>query len=311
MDNLCHTLAGWALAEAGLKERTPLGTAALLVAANVADVDGLAYFKGSLAALCFRRGLTHGILATALWPLILTGFLLGWDRFVRRRRRPDLPPARPGPLLLVSAVGVLSHPFLDFLNTYGIRLLSPFSQQWFYGDALFIVDPWMWLLLGGGVFLSRRAGRRSLAAATRPARLGLGLAATYALLMLAGGRVVARRVAEQLSTRGIAVASVLAAPMPLTPVHRLVVVNEGSSYALGDWRAVGRPRVRLSARTIPRESDPGVAREAADSERGRRFLRWARYPIFERLANGGILIRDARYAGRLGSWATVTIPPPD
>ena len=37
---------------------------------------------------------------------------------------------------------------LDWLNTYGVRLLMPFDGRWFYGDALFIVDPWVWLLLG-------------------------------------------------------------------------------------------------------------------------------------------------------------------
>lgn len=310
MDNLCHTLAGWALAEAGLKKQTPLGTAALLVAANVADVDGLAYFKGTLAALCVRRGLTHGILAMALWPFLITGLLLAWDRAVRRRRRPGSPPARPGPLLLLSAIGVLSHPLLDLLNTYGVRLLSPFSQRWFYGDALFIVDPWMWLLLGGGAFLSRRAGRRGIAAATRPARLGLGLATAYALLMLAGGRIVAHRIADTFTSAGTPVESVLAAPLPVTPAHRLIVVDEGSVYAIGSWEPLARPEIRFLPDPLLKESTPGLAQEAAAAENGRRFLRWTRYPIFERLPDGGVLIRDARYIGRAGSWATLRIPAP-
>src|SRR5690606_41039625 len=40
------------------------------------------------------------------------------------------------------------------MNTYGIRLLMPFDRRWFYGDALFIIDPWVWLLLGATVFLA-------------------------------------------------------------------------------------------------------------------------------------------------------------
>ena len=31
MGNLCHTLAGWALSEGGLRKKTPLAAAALLV----------------------------------------------------------------------------------------------------------------------------------------------------------------------------------------------------------------------------------------------------------------------------------------
>jgi inner membrane protein len=37
----------------------------------------------------------------------------------------------------------------------------PFSDRWFYGDAVFIVDPWLWLLLGGAVMMAwtrHRAG---------------------------------------------------------------------------------------------------------------------------------------------------------
>ena len=44
------------------------------------------------------------------------------------------PPARVGPLLLISYLGVLSHVLLDYLNNYGVRLLMPFSDRWFYGD---------------------------------------------------------------------------------------------------------------------------------------------------------------------------------
>lgn len=309
MDNLCHTLAGWALSEAGLKKRTPLGVAALLIGANVADVDALAYLKGTLAALTFRRGLTHGIVATALWPFVVTGLLLAWDRAVRRSRRPEAPPARPGPLLLLSAIGVLSHPLLDLLNTYGVRLLSPFSDRWFYGDALFIVDPWLWLLLGGGAFLSRHARRRGVSGGERPARIALGLAGAYAVLMLAGGRVVAGRIADTFTSGGKPVESVLAAPMPVTPAHRRLVVDEGSMYAIGSWEPFARPQIRLLPDPILKESTPGLAQESAATENGRRFLRWARYPIFERLPDGGVLIRDARYIGRAGSWATLRIPP--
>src|SRR6185295_12562249 len=79
MDNLCHSLVGAALAEAGLKKRTALATATLVIGANLPDVDVFAHFVGSDFALGFRRGWTHGILALVLWPFILTGIMLGWD----------------------------------------------------------------------------------------------------------------------------------------------------------------------------------------------------------------------------------------
>ena len=155
MDNLCHTLVGAALGEAGLKRSTPLAMATLLVGANLPDVDAVTYvYADSPTSFAFRRGWTHGALAMAVLPVVLAGAVLGWDRFVRRRRRPEKAPARFRALLLLSFVSVLSHPLLDFLNTYGVRFLYPFSKRWFYGDALFIVDPWIWAALILGVVLA-------------------------------------------------------------------------------------------------------------------------------------------------------------
>lgn len=180
MDPIAHTLTGAALAGAGLRRVTPLATAALVLGANAPDVDILASYAGDYAALSFRRGWTHGLLAMAVWPLLLTGLLLYWDRRMRRRGPGGAPapePARPGPLLGLAALAVATHPTLDWLNNYGMRWLMPFDGRWFYGDALFIIDPWVWLVLGGAVFLAYSRSRAALAAWT-----GFALIAT--LLML-------------------------------------------------------------------------------------------------------------------------------
>ena len=56
-------------------------------------------------------------------------------------------------------MAAISHPLLGWLNIYGVRLLMPFDGKWFYGDAQFIVDPWLWLLLGSSVVLAHSASR--------------------------------------------------------------------------------------------------------------------------------------------------------
>ncbi|MCC5939920.1 MAG: metal-dependent hydrolase [Balneolaceae bacterium] len=160
MDPLAHTLFGATMAEAGLKRKTALATATLIIGANIPDVDALAMFISEDYALWFRRGWTHGILALMIWPFLLTGLMIGVDRLIEKRMRRKNrirqgPPMRPLFLLGIAFLGVWSHPFLDWLNTYGIRLLMPFNDTWFYGDTLFIIDPWFWLLAGAGVVLAR------------------------------------------------------------------------------------------------------------------------------------------------------------
>ena len=97
------------------------------------------------------------------------------------RTRPHLPAPDFRSLLLLSYVGVISHVFMDFLNSYGVRLLMPFSGRWFYGDALYIVDPWLYLVLGrrrlAGVARSGARGSRRAAPAGAASRCAV--AAVY------------------------------------------------------------------------------------------------------------------------------------
>ena len=191
MDNVCHTLAGAALAESGLARRTALGYATLLIGANLPDIDALMYFHGADAALYARRGWSHGVLAMVLLPLLLTGAIVLWSRW-RRKPHDAAPPLRAAPLLAVACLAVWSHPLLDWLNTYGVRLLMPFDRQWFYGDTLFIVDPWLWLLLAAGVVVGRSARAPAiiawmlLAAAASWLLLSRGLPPGIAIAWFAG-----------------------------------------------------------------------------------------------------------------------------
>ncbi|MGE5927615.1 MAG: metal-dependent hydrolase, partial [Gemmatimonadota bacterium] len=91
MDNVCHTLAGAALAESGLARRTALGYATLLIGANLPDLDVLAFLGGPLADLEWRRGWSHGVVALAVLPFLLVALMLVIDRVSQRMRRAVIP----------------------------------------------------------------------------------------------------------------------------------------------------------------------------------------------------------------------------
>lgn len=304
MDNLCHTLAGAALGEAGLKRTTGLGMATLLIGANLPDVDVLAIPFGH--SLDFRRGWTHGVLAWVVLPLSLTALIVLWDRLARRRGRAHRAPVRPRLVLLLAVLSVWSHPLLDWLNSYGVRLLMPFSGRWFYGDALFIVDPWMWAMLAGGVFAARRAARPA------PARLAIAAVTAYAALMVLGsavGGALAAGAAEQSALRPAL--SRMAGPVPVNPLRREVVVREGDAYRFGSLRLLPRPALEMEAYRLPVNAADPAARAAAATPEGRQFLTWSRFPFFVVERSGGatrVRIDDARYsAGPQPSWAAVRV----
>ncbi len=243
MEPLAHTLAGACLAETGLKRVTPLAASTLIIAANLADVDGACYLHNADFAFGFRRGLTHGVLAWIILPALLTAAMVAFDRVVRRRRHPDASPARPVPLFWLSFAGGLSHPFLDWLNTYGVRLLMPFSDRWFYGDTLFIIDPWLWIILGGAVMIAWTVSRRGVLLWT-----AIGAGAT--LLIVFNPLVPAWARVEWLVSLAVLIGARLVLPAvarPRAAVCALVVAAMYVATMYGGSRAAERQVRALAA----------------------------------------------------------------
>ena len=314
MDNVCHTLVGAALAEAGLKRRTAFGAATLMIGANFPDIDVLAVPLGH--SVDFRRGWTHGVLALFVLPFVLTGIVLAWDRWVatpraRRGRVQRRPVAVPRELLLLSAISILTHPTLDWMNEYGMRWLMPFSGRWFYGDMLFILDPWLWAALGLGVALARRAG-------ARPARAALAASAAYVVAMVALGAASRRVARRELAAQGLEPSSRLMVSASFAnPLRRRVLLDDGERYHYGTLYLASRSRLEMS-RVIETNASTPAAIEAAATSEGRRFLVWSRFPFYviESQAQGRLVrIADARYSlgRRGGDWASVEVllPPRD
>ena len=152
LDNLTHTLLGAALARTRLGRSSQLATGLLLLGVNLPDLDVLAGLGGRASYLEHHRGVTHGVLGACLQVAILVA--IGRALELRRARKSARPPQQgTGRLWLLCAIAVGSHPLLDLLNVYGLRPWLPFDGRWYYGDLLFIVDPWLWLLLATAAWL--------------------------------------------------------------------------------------------------------------------------------------------------------------
>jgi inner membrane protein len=301
MDNLCHTLVGAAMGEAGLKSRTAYGNAVLMLAANLPDIDVFA-FVSDTPAVALRRGWTHGVLAQALLPVLMTGAILAAHRM--RPPRSAAASTRAAPLLLLCYAGVVSHVMLDWLNAYGVRLLMPFSGRWFYGDSVFVIDPWLWLSLGTGVYLARRYAR------TTPARVALLVATAYTLGMLTSALAARRDVLAQWTAQhGAAPAGLMVGPVIASPFHRAVILDEGDRYHTGTfrWRPHG---VAYDGEVIPSHANHPAVVRAREHPDIRAVLVWARFPYYELApVEGGtrVTLRDMRFGSRVGS-VTVLVP---
>ena len=163
MDNLTHSLIGLTAAKAGLEKLSPGATVLCVLAANAPDADIITGILGDRwIYLRHHRGITHSIVGALAIAIALPLIFYASDLLIARiRRRP--PSVKLIGLLLASLVATATHPFMDWTNNYGLRPFLPWSSQWFYGDFLFVIDPALWLTLGGAAFLLTSHNKKKLA----------------------------------------------------------------------------------------------------------------------------------------------------
>jgi inner membrane protein len=153
MDNLTHSLVGLTAAKAGLERLSPGATTVCILAANAPDVDIVALiFSGRWVFLQHHRGISHSIAGAVVLAAALPFIVYLVDRLIAQIRKRERQVKLKG-LLLVSLLTTATHPLLDWTNNYGIRFLLPWNPRWFYGDFVFIIDPFLWMVLGGAAFL--------------------------------------------------------------------------------------------------------------------------------------------------------------
>lgn len=311
MDNLTHSLVGALLGQAGLKRKTALAMPTLIIAANVPDIDAACLFWLQGAEhLAFRRGISHGPLAMLILPVLLWALMLAWDGW-RRRRHADRPAVHRGWLLALAYIGTLSHPALDWLNTYGVRLLEPFSSHWSYGDSIFIIDLWLWIGMGGAMWLSRWSERRGRPGWQRQAAIALIAVSAYVFANGVVTGLTEQRAATALRAMGVEPTLVVASPPPIASWQRDVFWRNDLYYGqyaeAGGYAKPGAPITKARHNA----GDPRLAQIAATNAEVRAFLFWSRMPVAEFAADGTLTLTDQRYRHALAVSRFIVIAKPE
>jgi len=168
MDNVTHTLFALTLARTKIGGAGRGTTAALVIASNAPDIDIVAAAGGAVSYLEWHRGPTHGPIGIVALSLVTAGLVwsgLRWLDTWTGRTGDDRGNASGGMLAVVSIIGVFLHVAMDVPTSYGTRLLSPLTWDWFAADWMPIVDIYLLTLLTAGlVFGADPHGRRRNAA---------------------------------------------------------------------------------------------------------------------------------------------------
>jgi inner membrane protein len=233
----------------------------------------------------------------------------------------------------LAYLGVLSHPALDWLNTYGVRLLMPFDGRWFYGDTLFIIDPWFWLIAAAGVVLARSGSARAIAGWLVLAALATWLVVTSELVgpgvkigwvMWIAAIVALRWRAPEIAAQeafakaalatlalyiGLAFGFARFAESALAQrfsAARELQANPAPGVPWAHRVVIVEPDTyRIVTRegavfTLPRREPDAIVKAALEQESVRGFATWMRYPhwtVEERPDRWIVRFQDLRYQG--------------
>jgi inner membrane protein len=210
VDNLTHALISALVGEAVHRSTTARSTltenahrnvamSVMVIGGNLPDLDlihtELAGTK--LDYLLHHRGHTHTVVGALVLSLLLFTAVRLWWRY----RKVEPSPADLRFLVVLAVLAPLLHIGLDFTNSYGVHPFWPLDDHWYYGDAVFIVEPLLWACATPLLFTLRRRVTRALVALVLVAGVGLSwgsglvpapLAALLTLMTL-GLAVVGRR----------------------------------------------------------------------------------------------------------------------
>lgn len=287
MDNLTHSLVGLLASRAGLNRWVPEQAGLLcVVAANSPDLDIFIGFSPELY-IEYHRHLTHSVFAVPVMAAVsvwLTWAIGGIWSLVRKREFRRDPFA---PCWAVAIVVGVTHPLLDWTNSYGVRPFLPFSDRWYYGDTLFIIDLAVWGILLAGWWLSRRGSRPAAA---------LALAALVAYCGV--GRLVHDRAVGALSRLEIAGGPpdhAAALPAPGTPLDWVGVVQRGERLW---WMPLRADRLDAidpaeAVEFRPPDRHPGVD-AAWSTSLGRVYRGFVRFPVTQ-VKGREVTLADLRF----------------
>ncbi len=274
MDNLSHTLTGLALARAGLNRLAPGATAVLLISANAPDADIVTLLGGQLRYLEVHRGYTHSFFCL---PVVAFACTVVVAAFLRRRTMWLR-------LWLLACLGVGSHLLLDWTNSYGIRLLLPFSSRWFHGDLNSLYDGFFLLVLGVAALwpllanlVSGEIGQQ------RSDSRGIAVAALLAIAAFECGRAVLHnRAVAELQVRVYDELSPLesaALPDPFNPLRWTGIVETETSWLRVPIEASGNPDLHAIESFYKLPATP-VLMAAKQTEPFRFLSYFARFPVW-------------------------------
>jgi inner membrane protein len=326
MEPITHLMTGACLARAGFNRKAAYATAAMVIAAELPDIDTLWGVDGPVAAFQHHRGWTHTFLGLPIEAAAVVGVAWLWHWW--RHRRPqggeavaernadsqplglkeNAAPVRWGLLYGFVLVALLSHLALDWTNNYGLRPFFPFNPQWYAGSFVFIFEPVLFGMLLVALLAPSLFGLIGGEIGARRARFrgrGWAIAALVGMSGLWCWRWVEKEkalaVVEQ-QDFGAQVLRASVSPHPITPYKWHAVVETPMYYQLATIDSLRETVQADSGDTLYKPPTTMATLVAKRSWLGEVYLDWSQYPVVEEMPKSAddpglttVTFRDLRF----------------
>ena len=305
-------MTGACLARAGFNRKAAYATLAMILAAELPDLDMLWSVDGPVAGFQHHRGITHTLLGLPFEGLVVMGMVWMVHRWRLRRSTAKAAitlvsnasvadqaivhplttaPVRWGLLYGFVLIALLSHLLLDWTNNYGVRLLFPFNPHWYAGSIVFIFEPVLFVVLLVSLFAPALFGLvGSEVGARRQVFRGRGWAifAMIAMVAVWGWREMEHDAAVRLASTaaygpnslGAEVLRVTASPYPGNPYRWHTVVETPAFYQIAAVDSFKQTVVTDPAQDLfYKPASTPATRAAKESRLGEAYLNWSTWPL--------------------------------
>jgi len=261
MFNSTHTFVGLLIAQTARKTWVRNATATAVIASNFPDVDSIAGFWGTATYLDHHRGITHAIVGVPVLALLVSAGMYFFS-------------GNFGRTYVIALISMATHPLLDLMNPYGLRPFLPWSNRWYYGDVVFIIDPYLDAILLAGILWGAINPRRRRAAAL----FSFSLMAAYVATRVELHALALSKLREVAQVHGIS--NVAASPVMLNPLYWNGIAALDNRVVRTQFSAFGTPVLDLdSTPPIDPPVPSSIVARAAATESGAALLRFARFPV--------------------------------
>lgn len=276
MDPITHGLAGVAINNLGFRRKSAFWV--LLLSSLAPDFDYITRFWGADVFLRYHRGITHGILALFIVPIIM-GLIFG--------RKKDF-----FYYSFLACLAYAAHLFMDLTTQYGTRILSPLDWQQYSLDLIFIIDPYITL----GLLLSA-----ILCKVNKKKTAAIALITVFLLIAYTGGRYYLHGKTRDFLRERLDANTYKVCPLPNDFLRWWFIAKSGNEIKVG-FADLFTQRICVQETYWTDNKDPYIER-SRENRVVKNFLHFAKYPYAEvvREKDKTIVVwRELAYSFRAG-----------